>query len=295
MEDRDQKIESVLARVNNLIANPVKSTGDSDWPSLTQDQVHDFAELVYDIANLTFEPDYKERNVLAIRIVDKTKFHLHDFCVPVGSHDIYDLDEREAFELASQISRTASHMISTGGNLLDQIGSAMQYRASNMKKAVERQNDFDDLRKLLDEYNLTEFRTEADRLMEKYDPPLFVGKDAKMPYNRNGAFRKLPDELQALIDDYGVKLPEEAIQPAIIEINNALDKAEPLVGTTSPKDDYKNSFDFYIHEVREIILTHRYRVGQRALQSVVVRFNRMQEEHRVLKRLAEQGKKMVSF
>jgi hypothetical protein len=298
-DKRSKKIASVRKRLDALLASPVEANPGDEWPTLTQDQVNGFAELVYDIANLAFEPDYKERNVLSIRIVDKKRFTLHDFYEPNDGIDAFDatkVSERDFYQNFSQAVRTASHMISTGQRMLERYSDYASYRASRLDKAAETKSDFDGLRKLLDGEKLEEFRAEADRLMEKYDPPLYAGtgKAAETPYNRNGSYRKMPEELQLLIDDYGIAMQRAGktadIDAGIAELMPLLDKAAPLVGNDHRTNGgYEGSFDEAISAVREALNTHRYRVGTRALQPAVVRYNRLTNEHRAITTLRERG------
>jgi hypothetical protein len=288
--------ESVLKRINDLIANPVEADAGDEWPTLTREQVSAFHEIVYDLANLAFQPDYKDRNVLDIHVVDQKRFTLHSFYTEKDV-DLYsdDLSESAFYRAFASQTRAGSAMIGTGQRIVERMIDIAHERARRMEETEEKEGDIAGLKLLLDMGKLDEFRVRSNELIEKYDPPRYAGtgEAAKTPYNRSGAYRNIPEELQLLIDDYGVALPEEDAEAALAEITPLLDVAEGRVGIDHRVNGYEGSFDEAVGAAREALTKHKYRVGRRVLQPATARFNRMSEEHRVIQRLAARGLKVV--
>jgi hypothetical protein len=146
-------------------------------------------------------------------------------------------------------------------------------------------------------------RPRRARLLDKYDPPLYagIGEARKTPYNRNGTYRKVPEQLWELLDQYGHARQQAAggkdgeIDAAILALDPIMTKAEALVGLDHrTHGSMEGSFDEAIGEVRQAMHPYEYRFGRRVLAPINGRFNRANEEHRVIVRLRERGKKVVA-
>jgi hypothetical protein len=290
MDNRDEKRGSLIERITALTATPVMPNPGDEWPTLVPEQVEEFRELVHNLANLCFEPDFKERSVLDIIVSDKKRYDTEVFFTE-KNRDLYDADlsEREFMEGFSRATRQATMMIDRGQEMLRRYSDIASYRASTRAKTEERDSELATARTLLDDGKLDEFRAEADRLMGKYDP---------RPRDEDDTYRSVPEELQAMIDDYGIELKRTdagvaQIEEAVNEIMVELDKVQPLVGVYH-RDVGRGepSFDRAIGEARSVLNKHRYRVGTRALQPAVVRFNRLSNEHRAIQSMKERGLKV---
>jgi hypothetical protein len=271
----------LIKRIEALIAKPVEP----EWPTLSPEQVAEFRQIVYDLANAAFAPDYKDRSVLDISIVDSKRYTVHTF-FESRDIDLYDpeIPEGDFYRAFSDLNRTATMMISTGSRLLDRVGDIAGYRAQRVEKEAETASDIDGLRKLLEKGDFAAFEVERDRLIDKFDPVPREGSN----------YRKITDELQIIIDEYGLKLSQAVRQAAIDEITPYLDRAEALVGNDHRTNGgYEGSFDEASEAAREALYKHRYRIGGRVLAPVNVRFNRMSDEHRVIVRFRERGLKVV--
>lgn len=295
-----KKINAVTARFAAMAANRLEAEGGDEFPTPTREQVDAFSTLVRDMANLVFAPDYKDRNVLDITIVSSKEGKVHTFFEePFDPYDA-DLTEAQFMRGLGRVLRTATSMMSTGQRILDRFSDTAQFRASAIEKTDEKKSDMDNARALLEAGKLDEFRAEADRLMEKHDPPLYAGtgEAAKTPYNRNDEYREIPDELMDLINEYGLALKAAGrtaeIDAAIAEIDTVLKLAEAQVGLDhKTHGSIEGSFDESSYVAKEALYKHRYRFGDRALSPVVVRHNRMRDEHRIIVRLREKGMKVV--
>lgn len=268
------KSDRAIKKLEAFLADRVPAV--RGYPIVTDDTMRALYDLFGDILDAKFERDEDGDMVIDYAFCDRKRSQLAHFTIP---HDPRTGDPSDQSEFLARLARAAESANGYAESIMKRLSFKLQDDADEMKDKRTLRGEISDVEKLLDAADLDAAEKAIQALIDKHDPDGAKRKDD--PDFRG--YRKLPDALYDLLSRFGREVPHGRIDPAIKEMNKALDTVEEFVGQPDHLWDKKVSE----YGVRKLLYGYQYRYGTTVFQSVIKRFNDMGNDDRAIRKLLE--------
>lgn len=269
----------VLARIMKLLDNRIEAR--SGWPVIPDDAFSEFQDVVRDLQRLAFAPDEDNDSALDIAMVRSKTHRLYSVAAP-HTRSIYNRDEmsdREVFLYVSEAMRASDLLASFSRSVLNGLDWALRERAEKMDADDTTQQELAALSALIDAGDVEAAETAIQAFIDKHD-----SKDER---DEDDHYRRIDENLDPLLDEFGRLVRDRQpvrIEDALAELRAGLVEFEAQVSTIGNVTD-KLAYGKAEHKFRNLLWKHRFRFGQAVLRDVIIPYNRLSQQDRVLRRL----------